>query len=483
MRHVRRLARAFGYLIFSLLFVGHAVAQPPAVQQMIEQRFGPAILTVPSATEKADVLLSSKPALDYRPLPSVHYTMGLPIGHLVVTARRNAGDEIIRSPCTAFMVSADVIMTAWHCLPGLPQNVRDAGYKFSEAHVVFKFDEENNASGHEYSKVVSVLESDRALDFALARIDRPMGTSLGVVRVLSNATALLDKEQISVVHHPYGARKLILDDTKCKLATGLYDQAGYVAHRCDTRGGSSGAPLMLAERVLDDQSMYEAVDYKLPIAVALHTRGLGRGLESVSDYNFGIRMEAIVAKSAYLQAIACKAFGSEVRCPKLDLARPPGAFFDFPDDAPVPLLLLDAIPSAFTVCELDFAATNYKGARGCRDAALNLRYAANRNPQLADAKRPAYLKNSGNAFINACRLGDLDVSCMEASNMLRFHPAFADRRAEAKDLLQFACDKGVADACGTLMFMQSTPGLQPGGVPPSIAPGTFGDPGVPFGPG
>ncbi|MDK2749011.1 MAG: trypsin-like peptidase domain-containing protein [Brevundimonas sp.] len=254
---------------------------------------------------------------------------GQPVGYLEVIARGplTMGPQTI--PCTAWLVGPDVIMTAWHCLPGLPRATREAGFRYVSATVTFQFDE-IGATGARYT-VGQVLEANPDLDYTLARLlpiaaNAPApGERLGVIRVARGGGAA-PGTPLFMIHHAYGHSKLLLKDASCRV----FDQPSgldiYLYHRCDTRGGSSGAPVLLY-----GEAEGEAAGVRNFIAVGLHSSGTPGGLANPNDVNIAVSLSAIIEASAYLSAVACEPDAYRPYCKDIKSVAPAPnlVFFDW----------------------------------------------------------------------------------------------------------------------------------------------------------
>ncbi len=264
------------------------------------------------------------------------YDLAKPVGWLQVV-QQIPGDRVASNktvPCTAWLVAKDVVLTAWHCMPGLLKDDRDLGYEWVDASVTFLHDETSNRP--ERYTVSGVLESDPALDYALLTLaikdgQTAPGDKYGIIRVLksrldgdrSYLNGGTRKRPRYIIHHPHGFFKMILKDATCREFVSQ-PESHFMLHQCDTRGGSSGAPVLAFQRTEEGKILDQ-------IAVGLHVRGIDGGLSSSAQYNRAIRIDKIVAKSRLLRSIACEVDGfnqEDVFCPDIYFPRPEVIYFE-----------------------------------------------------------------------------------------------------------------------------------------------------------
>jgi hypothetical protein len=153
--------------------------------------------------------------------------------------------------CSGVVVAPDLFLTNWHC--GRPD---DAGFPDADVwgekvkkDVIIDLSWDDDQLSREFS-VAEVAVKDKDLDFALLRIvpinatGDPRPAPLRINPVSAN-------QQITIVHHPAGRQKQI--SSNCRVVSPTY--ASWInktagtdfTHRCDTEGGSSGAPVFNAD--------------------------------------------------------------------------------------------------------------------------------------------------------------------------------------------------------------------------------------------
>lgn len=160
--------------------------------------------------------------------------------------------------CSGAMVAADLFLTNWHCggpewiedpaQPGVKKAFREDFYWqdpiLADALIDLSFDGDKLSREYMVSRVAA---SRRELDFAILEV-QPLDT-LGPARPFPiRRLPPVPGDAVRVVHHPEGKQKQITID--CPITgvdyPGWKPESGQVdlTHRCDTEGGSSGAPLL-----------------------------------------------------------------------------------------------------------------------------------------------------------------------------------------------------------------------------------------------
>lgn len=168
--------------------------------------------------------------------------------------------------CTGFLVGADLMLTNHHCVynkqAGRAVDMTRAGIYME---YLYKGDLGPRGAG-----VIEVLSMDRGLDYALLRLDRPLGDQLGWFEL--DAVTLNKRMDVKVIQHP-AARPKEIARRESRIVTG---QGGELVHYlADTEPGSSGSPVLLKDG---------------KTVVALHHAGYKNA------YNEGIQMSAIIPR-------------------------------------------------------------------------------------------------------------------------------------------------------------------------------------------
>jgi hypothetical protein len=149
--------------------------------------------------------------------------------------------------CSGIVLPPGYLLTNWHCGPAFNgQNEEIPGAFWSQPiceRTQMDLSWDDDQVSREFG-CERVLATSQDLDYALLRI-RPLegSASIGPVAIAAST----DTPTVSMVHHPAAAKKVI------SLNCGIVDRQlpswlGHVAgatltHRCDSEGGSSGAPM------------------------------------------------------------------------------------------------------------------------------------------------------------------------------------------------------------------------------------------------
>lgn len=148
--------------------------------------------------------------------------------------------------CTATLIADNVIITAAHCIhaqgsvnargsfeaargvPGGPYEARIVGY-----YVHPRFDYRRFNTGDDFD----------GLDWALLRIDRPLGRMLGHVGVHAMTRADADSAELYQAGFGWDTGRTLAANVRCRVAR-LFDDNTF-SHECDTTRGDSGSALMV----------------------------------------------------------------------------------------------------------------------------------------------------------------------------------------------------------------------------------------------
>ncbi len=162
------------------------------------------------------------------------------------------------SSCTGFLVGPALFLTNEHCY-----EVR----KPSAFSIYMQYYQDRNR-GPRSAGVRRVLKFNKYLDYALFELDRPIGKTLGWLKLESSAANIGKIRRVKIIQHPNGRSKEIV----LKNNTIVRIKPPVVHYIADTMGGSSGSPVfgLRGARV-----------------IALHHVGTRR-------YNEGVRMIEIL---------------------------------------------------------------------------------------------------------------------------------------------------------------------------------------------
>ena len=135
--------------------------------------------------------------------------------------------------CSAFLVTRDLLFTNQHCIATVTE--------MESALVDFDYDAADSPAPG--LRLRELLESDEELDYSVLRLSAPVARP--PLRLSSARTA--DRERLLVIQHPAGEPKQVsLADCLVRgaLVAGRKQTPTDFGHECDTKGGSSGSPVL-----------------------------------------------------------------------------------------------------------------------------------------------------------------------------------------------------------------------------------------------
>ncbi len=193
-----------------------------------------------------------------------------PIGRLQIMVRRDGG-RMGMALCTASVLSAEHILTNYHCIPGA------VNLTVLQANLQMDYLDENETERvRGYEVDIEPVEADPELDYAILRVQGNPARDFGTVTI--SALAPQVREAVFIIHHPEGKPKtLSRKDCWVEALTGPQ-----FIHTCDTLGGSSGSPIFADETFQ---------------VVGLHFAGSEQG-------NYGKSIAALLARSRVLESLA-----------------------------------------------------------------------------------------------------------------------------------------------------------------------------------
>jgi hypothetical protein len=155
-----------------------------------------------------------------------------PVGRLSMLVESADGSQGIGT-CTTTLISDDLLITNYHCIPGFSQTD-----KVIRSVVHFNYLAQDQQTEDVFEVDIQPVDANPDLDYAILRVDGKPGQKFGFVqfktaRVEPNAS-------LYIYHHPAGL-PLRVTRFRCRAhAPQAYNGATF-RHRCDTLGGSSGA--------------------------------------------------------------------------------------------------------------------------------------------------------------------------------------------------------------------------------------------------
>lgn len=157
--------------------------------------------------------------------------------------------------CTGFLVSRSLFITNWHC--GGSADLDSEWYWNDDVLrsliIDFSWDGDGNSNEHGWdgNKVYQDLRviADKDLDFAIFRV-KPLGQNFGSPAPLKLNTLVdyRNVREVALLHHPMGMAKQVTKKD-CVLIDQSFPswiqrvEGTDFTHKCDTEGGSSGAPV------------------------------------------------------------------------------------------------------------------------------------------------------------------------------------------------------------------------------------------------
>ena len=167
------------------------------------------------------------------------------------------------------------MLTASHCIPGFDGTVVEASI------LLDYFDADSDTI--RLNVGTEPLANDNGLDFSLVPLLDPV--PVDVLPVSIARADVLPGERLTMVHHPAGYPKK-LTQYGCRAASSLTDETN-LRHRCDTLPGSSGAPILNANREI----------------VGTHHTG-GMTADDPGSFNSGTRIVTILGVTELLETPA-----------------------------------------------------------------------------------------------------------------------------------------------------------------------------------
>ena len=231
----------------------------------------------PEFQRDPELIIGSPDFEKMRNLPpnSQDYQLGTKVGWFVVPQRNNPGRVWI---CTGFLVGPDLLMTNHHCIHD------DFGLlPLSNARIYMDYYQDRDVdptAGGVTARVASILRMDGTKDYALLRLDTPIGNTYGWLD-LDTTTRVNSSQSVKLISHPRGRSKEIVrrNSEIVDIPAGhpLANVPSALAYLADSEGGSSGSPVFLRDGTG---------------VIAIHHSGWRRG--GVPHFNSGTLMSHIV---------------------------------------------------------------------------------------------------------------------------------------------------------------------------------------------
>ena len=175
------------------------------------------------------------------PTDSQDYQLGRKVG--VIGLQDRIDPNLFHLQCTGFLVGPDLFMANHHC------TYNDNGlYLLTGAAIFMDYYQEltvDRTAGGLTARVSEVLHADAAKDYALLRLDKPIGDTYGWLE-LDTTTTVNTSQSVKIIQHPYPRSKEIVRKNSQILGT-LADYPFILAYLADTESGSSGSPVFLKD--------------------------------------------------------------------------------------------------------------------------------------------------------------------------------------------------------------------------------------------
>lgn len=154
-----------------------------------------------------------------------------PVGRLDI--RFDSGKWVT---CTASLIGPDRLLTNHHCVPG----TGDYG-RVTETRLLMGYYSETDDTGIEWFQVhIKPIEANGRMDYSVLKVEGRPGDTWGTVSMVDKEPSA--GEGLLIVHHPAGQRKHITRGG-CRAGKPVPSKDAVLLHKCDTLGGSSGAPI------------------------------------------------------------------------------------------------------------------------------------------------------------------------------------------------------------------------------------------------
>ena len=174
--------------------------------------------------------------LDHMTIPPGVVAWTRAVGRLSVMTSRGRGS------CTGFLVGSDLMLTNQHCIAD-DSDTRQSWVEFGVDSV---------AASPTSFRIVKLIASDPQLDYSLVRVSGDAVATFGRLYlgagIAQNNTAKPQTVDLWIVQHPRGEPKKVAFPPNCSVRSrslpGVDGVQNDFGHTCDTRRGSSGAPVL-----------------------------------------------------------------------------------------------------------------------------------------------------------------------------------------------------------------------------------------------
>ena len=179
------------------------------------------------------------------PTDSQDYQLGRKVGQLRIPVRNEPGRYWI---CTGFLVGPDLFMTNHHCVhDGSRLRLLDRATIYMDYYQERAVDP---TYGGITARVSAIVEMDEDKDYALLRLDRPIGNTYGWLELDTTIDPDDTSQSVKIISHPQGRSKEIVRRNSQIIRLTPDSRAQYpylLAYLADTERGSSGSPVFLRD--------------------------------------------------------------------------------------------------------------------------------------------------------------------------------------------------------------------------------------------
>ena len=179
------------------------------------------------------------------PVNSQDYSLGRKVGMFLIPHRNEPGRFNV---CTGFLVGPDLFMTTYRCI-----HDDDGLLSLQGIGVYMDYYQDHDVDatlGGITASVSGILRMDESKDYALLRLDRPIGNTYGWLE-LDTTTQINTTQLVKIIHHSKARSKEISrnDSQIVEIPANFRAERPrlryMIAYLADTEQGSPGAPVFL----------------------------------------------------------------------------------------------------------------------------------------------------------------------------------------------------------------------------------------------
>ena len=178
------------------------------------------------------------------PRDSQDYQLGTKVGWIITPTR---DDPNFVWSCTGFLVGPDLFMTNHHCLHD------EVGLLSLEGTRIFmdyyQDRDVDPTRGGVTARVSGIVHMDELKDYALLRLDTPIGNTYGWLE-LDSTTPVDSSQSVKLISHPdFRSKEIVRRNTEIvELPPAFAAEVPFLlAYLADSEGGSSGSPVFLRD--------------------------------------------------------------------------------------------------------------------------------------------------------------------------------------------------------------------------------------------